>query len=80
MRSKDGDAVAIGSSQKAEATNAKTNCRTIAAALISATFVRLKVFPNEWHTGHTCELAFGYPFLKTLTVSNRMGAYSGLPG
>ena len=31
--------------------------------------VRLKVFPNKWHSRHTYEVGFRYPFLKTLTVS-----------
>ena len=30
---------------------------------------RLKVFPNDQHTRRTYEVAFRYPFLRTLTVS-----------
>jgi len=31
---------------------------------------RLKVFPNDMHTRRSYEVAFRYPFLKTLTVSH----------
>jgi hypothetical protein len=31
--------------------------------------VRLKVFPKAWHTRHTYEVGFRYPFLKSIVVT-----------